>query len=65
MTEYTPQAAAAAASPAVEETPACMSEAIYKRLKNNIDINNGDEIEQVFVNFGCTNAKFAIYHKFI
>lgn len=31
----------------VDETPSCMSEAIYKRLKANTNLENGDEIEQV------------------
>lgn len=29
------------------EIPACLSESIYKRLKNDINIENGDELEQV------------------
>ena len=29
------------------ETPACLSESIYKRFKNDFNMDNGDEIEQV------------------
>ena len=32
----------------ISETPACLSEAVYKRLKNDINLDNGDEIEQVY-----------------
>ena len=31
----------------ISETPACLSEAVYKRFKNDINLDNGDEIEQV------------------
>jgi len=31
----------------ISETPACLSESVYKRLKNDINLDNGDEIEQV------------------
>jgi hypothetical protein len=35
------------ATPINDETPACMSESIFKRLKANLPLDNGDEIEQV------------------
>lgn len=40
-------AAAAAVVATTDEIPACMSESIYKRLKANTNLENGEEIEQV------------------
>jgi hypothetical protein len=31
----------------ISETPACLSESVYKRFKNDINLDNGDETEQV------------------
>jgi hypothetical protein len=33
----------------ISETPACLSESVYKRFKNDINLDNGDETEQVFI----------------
>ena len=40
------QAQTTTANPA-PETPACFSESVYKRFKNDFNLDNGDEIEQV------------------
>jgi hypothetical protein len=44
--QETTTAATAAVNPA-PETPACMSESIYKRFKADLNLENGDELEKV------------------
>ena len=52
-TSNQPPSASAALSPSTNattvssDTPACMSDAIYKQFKKDIDVDNGDELEQV------------------
>ncbi|CAF0720691.1 unnamed protein product [Brachionus calyciflorus] len=50
------------------EIPACMSEAIYKRFKNDINLENGDEIEQMkigilrFLSFNIYEPEEVLFH---
>ena len=43
----TANVATAAATAQVIETPACLSEVIYKRFKNDLNLEDGDQLEQV------------------
>ena len=50
------------------EIPACMSEAIFKRFKNDINLENGDEIEQLkvgilrFLSFNIFEPDEVLFH---
>jgi proteasome component ECM29 len=58
----------AAAQAAASEVPACMSEAIYKRFKSDVNFDNGDEIEQLkigilkFLAFNVFECEEFLFH---
>ena len=43
-----PSSSTASNSNPITETPACLSETIHKRFKTNLNLDDGDELEQVF-----------------
>ena len=47
-TQTTTPAAASSTQAANSDIPACLSESIFKTYKNDINLDNGDEIEKVF-----------------
>ena len=49
----TPALTQATTANTTPETPGCLSESIYKRFKNDFNMDNGDEIEQVINLFFC------------
>ena len=50
------------------EIPACLSEAAFKQFKNDVNFENGDEIEQIkigilkFLSFNIYNCEEVIFH---
>jgi proteasome component ECM29 len=64
----TQAAAAASISQQASDVPACMSESIYKRFKNDFNLENGDEIEQLkigilkFLAFNVFECEEFLFH---
>ncbi|RNA28281.1 proteasome-associated ECM29 -like protein [Brachionus plicatilis] len=54
--------------PAQSEIPACMSDSIYKRFKNDVNMDNGDEIEKFkigilrFLSFNIFEPDEVLFH---
>jgi proteasome component ECM29 len=54
--------------PSQPEIPACLSESAFKQLKNDVNLENGDEIEEIkigilkFLSFNIYNCEDILFH---